>query len=91
MDAAAERGHGRARVLAQQDPVGPQLLLPQGMVAAWEGACGTLDQYGMQYTRTFANLCNAGAHPDSLAAVLRGACAVQGTLVSPLAQQVAST
>ena len=35
----------------------------QAMVGAWEAGCGKLDQYGMQYTRLFANLCNAGAHP----------------------------
>lgn len=56
------------------------------MVAAWEGACGQLDQYGMQYTRTFANLCNAGAHPSALAATAHGACAVQGSLIVPLVQ-----
>jgi hypothetical protein len=42
---AADRGAARA----------------QAMVGAWEGGCGKLDQYGMQYTRLFANLCNAGA------------------------------
>lgn len=34
--------------------------------------------------------CNAGAHPDSLAATARGACAVQGMLIMPLAQVAAS-
>ena len=37
--------------------------LVQAMVNAWEAGCGKLDQYGMQYTRLFANLCNAGAQP----------------------------
>ncbi|KAK9806827.1 hypothetical protein WJX72_004028 [[Myrmecia] bisecta] len=38
----------------------------RAMVGAWERACGKLDQYGMQYTRTFANLCNAGVAPELL-------------------------
>ncbi len=37
------------------------------MVAAWEAGCGELDQYGMQYSRTFANLCNAGIPVQMLA------------------------
>ena len=36
-------------------------------MAAWEGSCGTLDQYGMQHSRTFANLCNAGVPVDTFA------------------------
>ncbi|CAK0784835.1 hypothetical protein CVIRNUC_008040 [Coccomyxa viridis] len=39
----------------------------RAMVAAWEGSCGTLDQYGMQHSRTFANLCNAGVPVDTFA------------------------
>lgn len=39
----------------------------QAMVAAWEAGCGELDQYGMQYSRTFANLCNAGVPVQMLA------------------------
>jgi legumain len=38
----------------------------KAMVSTWESACGQLDQYGMQHTRTFANLCNAGVNPDQL-------------------------
>lgn len=38
----------------------------QSMVAAWEASCGILDQYGMQYTRTFANLCNIGVTNQQL-------------------------
>lgn len=44
----------------------PELRVPalwQGMVAAWESVRGPLDQYGMQHTRAFANLCNSGVTP----------------------------
>ena len=58
----------------------PRLL--QGMVSAWEGACGTLDQYGMQYTRTFANLCNAGSNPSALSAAAEGACSEQAKMAA---------
>ena len=50
----------------------------QGMVAAWEASCSTLDQYGMQYTRTFANLCNIGILSKQLGEV---ACAGKPALV----------
>ncbi len=46
----------------------------QGMMEAWGAACGTLDQYGMQYSRTFANLCNAGLAPQQLATAAQAAC-----------------
>lgn len=46
----------------------------QGMMAAWEAACGPLDQYGMQYSRTFAALCNAGVPPAQLGTSAEGAC-----------------
>lgn len=68
----------------------------QGMVGAWEGACGRLDQYGMRHTRAFANLCNAGLQPAALGASARDACGSSaphaGKLVSggPDAQLVAS-
>ena len=29
-------------------------------MGAWQDVCAPLDQYGMQYSRLFANLCNAG-------------------------------
>ncbi|KAL3138308.1 hypothetical protein ABBQ32_006119 [Trebouxia sp. C0010 RCD-2024] len=38
----------------------------RGMVAAWEASCGTLDQYGMQHTGAFANLCNLGVSSKQL-------------------------
>lgn len=41
----------------------------QGMVSAWEASCGMLDQYGMQYTHAFANLCNIGVSNKQLAEV----------------------
>lgn len=41
-------------------------FLVQGMVEAWQNAQGPLDQYGMQHTRTFANLCNIGVRPQLL-------------------------
>jgi legumain len=63
------RGHGR--------PVVDSFDCLREMVAAWEGACGKLDQYGMQYTRTFANLCNAGVAPGMLHASAVKTCPVQ--------------
>ena len=39
--------------------------LLQGMVHAWEDVRGRLDQYGMQHTRAFANLCNSGVAPST--------------------------
>ena len=45
----------------------------QGMVEAWQAApgCGHLmDQYGMQYSRAFANLCNAAFTVQDLTSVL---------------------
>ncbi len=44
------------------------------MVGAWEGACGPLGQYGMQYSRLFANLCNARVPAASLAASAQTVC-----------------
>ncbi len=46
----------------------------QAMVGAWEEQCGTLDQYGMQHTRTFSNLCNAGIPVDTLSAAAASTC-----------------
>lgn len=48
------------------------------MMGAWEGACGKLDQYGMQYSRLFANLCNAGIPVDTLAKTALGVCHAEG-------------
>jgi len=47
----------------------------RAMVAAWEGECGALDQYGMRHTRLFANLCNAGLQASHLAGALSSAAA----------------
>lgn len=40
-------------------------------MGAWESQCGKLDQYGMQHTRAFANLCNAGMAPAALRTQVR--------------------
>ena len=42
---------------------------------AWADQCG-MDQYAMQYSRTFANLCNAGMPVPLLAEAAQAACAV---------------
>ena len=47
-------------------------------MAAWEGQCGRLDQYGMQYSRTFANLCNIQVPTSALRAQAARTC---GTVV----------
>ena len=44
------------------------------MVAAWEQSCGPLDQYGMQHSRTFANLCNAGVPVQTFARTVAAEC-----------------
>lgn len=41
------------------------------MVEAWEEGQGPLSQYGMQHTRTFANLCNLGVAPQLLGEAAR--------------------
>lgn len=46
----------------------------QAMVSAWQDQCGKLDQYGMQYSRLFANLCNAGVSVDSLSKSAAATC-----------------
>lgn len=38
----------------------------RAMMSAWQDKCGKLDQYGMQYSRLFANLCNAGIPVETL-------------------------
>ncbi|KAK9907315.1 hypothetical protein WJX75_001305 [Coccomyxa subellipsoidea] len=43
----------------------------RAMVGAWEAQCGQLDQYGMQHTRTFSNLCNVGIPVDTLVDALQ--------------------
>ncbi|GBF90083.1 hypothetical protein Rsub_02791 [Raphidocelis subcapitata] len=50
----------------------------RAMVAAWEGACGQMDQYAMRHTRLLANLCNGGARAGELGAALEGAGACRG-------------
>jgi len=46
----------------------------KGMIRAFESECGQLTQYGMRHTRTFAELCNAGLAPESVADVAKWAC-----------------
>ncbi|KAK9843400.1 hypothetical protein WJX81_000515 [Elliptochloris bilobata] len=46
----------------------------RAMVGAWEAGCGKLDQYGMQYTRLFANLCNAGIGAQDMATAAARTC-----------------
>ena len=53
------------------------------MVGAWEGQCGPLDQYGMQHSRTFANLCNAGVTMEQLSASAAAACAPEPAAAVP--------
>ena len=53
------------------------------MVEAWEVSCGRLDQYGMQHTRAFSNLCNSGLQPGALAATAREVCSVHPSLRGP--------
>ena len=61
------------------------------MVAAWERACGPLDQYGMRHTRVFANLCNTGLQPATLEASARESCnANVGQLIGPDAHVASS-
>lgn len=43
-------------------------------MGAWQAQCGKLDQYGMQYSRAFANLCNAGVAPATLKAQATRTC-----------------
>lgn len=63
---------------------------PQGMVGAWEAACGPMDQYAMRHTRAFANLCNAGVAPPALRAAAAGQCAGSVQLVGPDAHVAAA-
>ena len=43
-------------------------------MGAWQNTCGKLDQYGMQYSRLFANLCNAGISVETLGQTASGVC-----------------
>ncbi len=40
----------------------------------WQAKCGKLDQYGMQYSRLFANLCNAGVSVEALESTAEATC-----------------
>eukprot|EP00668_Euglena_longa_P000650 GGOE01000789.1.p1 GENE.GGOE01000789.1~~GGOE01000789.1.p1 ORF type:complete len:486 (-),score=147.13 GGOE01000789.1:152-1561(-) len=43
-------------------------------MGAWYRHCGDLTQYGLQFTQTFANLCNAGVAEDQVAHTLESVC-----------------
>lgn len=58
------------------------LIEPQGMVGAWDAECGKLDQYGMQHTRAFSNLCNAGVAPAVLRAQAAQTCRETGAAIA---------
>ncbi|KAK8504327.1 hypothetical protein V6N13_062677 [Hibiscus sabdariffa] len=45
------------------------------MVGTFETHCGKLNQYGMKYMRSFANMCNAGIRTEQLAEASTLACA----------------
>ena len=64
------------------------IVFLQGMVAAWEGACGPLDQYGMRHTRAFANLCNTGLQPHTLGAMAAEGCSARSATGSSGAAQL---
>jgi legumain len=53
----------------------------RGMVAAWEGSCGPLGQYGMRHTRALANLCNAGLGPEAVREAVQGGVCSGGALL----------
>lgn len=62
----AENRHGRALV--------DDWECLKDMVEVWEQKCGKLDEYGIKYSHTFANLCNAGVKPSVLADSVNGTC-----------------
>ena len=54
------------------------------MMGAWKEQCGKLDQYGMQYSRLFANLCNAGITTETLAGTLPATCPTPQAAMEPV-------
>nr|KAJ0200090.1 hypothetical protein LSAT_V11C600332910 [Lactuca sativa] len=46
----------------------------KSMVRIFETHCGSLTQYGMKHTRTFANLCNSGVTKDAMDADSEATC-----------------
>ena len=59
------------------------LCLLQSMMDGWTASCGKLDQYGMQYSRLFANMCNAGVSVESVKSAAANAC-TSPTAVNPI-------
>jgi len=53
-------------------------------MGAWKQQCGQLDQYGMQYSRLFANLCNAGVSTETLSGTLAATCAASSSALEPI-------
>jgi len=56
----------------------------QAMMGAWQNQCGKLDQYGMQYSRLFANLCNAGISNENLAETAAHTCPTLDATLKPV-------
>ncbi|KAK9790770.1 hypothetical protein WJX73_004252 [Symbiochloris irregularis] len=60
----------------------------RGMMNAWiatPGCTHLMDQYGMQYSRAFANLCNAGVSIAMMQNALQPVCSPQSSAMSDLA------
>ncbi|KAL7595845.1 hypothetical protein Lser_V15G30522 [Lactuca serriola] len=46
----------------------------KSMIRTFETYCGSLTQYGVKHTRTFANMCNNGVTMDAMDEALKGRC-----------------
>ncbi|GJU40748.1 vacuolar-processing enzyme-like protein [Tanacetum coccineum] len=46
----------------------------KSMVRTYETHCGSLTQYGMKHTRSFANICNSGASKEEMDEVSKATC-----------------
>ncbi|KAL4565620.1 hypothetical protein LXL04_029722 [Taraxacum kok-saghyz] len=46
----------------------------KSMVRTFETHCGSLTQYGMKHTRSFANLCNSGVNMEAMDAASKASC-----------------
>jgi legumain len=54
----------------------------RAMMGAWQDVCGPLDQYGMQYSRLFANLCNAGIPVATMTQSAASVCQVRPVVMT---------
>uniref|UniRef100_A0A0D9YAK4 Legumain prodomain domain-containing protein n=1 Tax=Oryza glumipatula TaxID=40148 RepID=A0A0D9YAK4_9ORYZ len=61
-------------VRATGEPLVDDWSCLKSMVRAFEAQCGSLAQYGMKHTRSFANICNAGISAEAMAKVAAQAC-----------------